>query len=335
MCALGGVASGCTKCLKRGVTTAEDRGQRKMRKKNKSLGKRSPKSTRFKRRQKLLQARQNVKINFDVLCGVSQMVEQCAKDEKVFERMLNLIGKAVECSRASLFLLDRQTNQMEEVASVGRKVDLIDFVRFDKGNGFSAWVAKEKRPVLLSNLHRRRSGDTTRSFLAVPLILNGQVFGVMNLSHIRSRAFEPEDVEFLRLISVPVALSLERMFCQSEMERLRNTLQQERKHAVGLQEKIRNMQSITPTPQLLEGLNQKIKAPLSSIAENAQFLLSSFSTRQKAKSCRVGKSFNHEFKRGLKEIRNEVNQITRVTEKLLKQRATWQTGRTGLSKNQF
>lgn len=305
-----------------------------MKKKSKSPGKRNSKSTRFNRRQKFLPAKQNLKINFDVLSGICEMVEQCAKDKKVFQRMLNLIGRAVECSRASLFLLDRRTNQMDEVASVGRKVDLIHFVRFDKGSGFSAWVAKEKRPVLLSNLHRKRSGDTTRSFLAVPLILNGQVFGVMNLSHIRSRAFEPEDVEFLRLISVPVALSLERMFCESELERLRNALQQERKHAVGLQEKIRNMQSITPTPQLLEGLNQRIKDPLSSIAENAQFLLGSFSTKQKGKSCRVGKSFNHEFKRGLKEIRNEVNQITRVTEKLLKGRTSWQAERPLLTKNQ-
>jgi len=131
-----------------------------------------------------------------------------------------------------------------------------------------------------------------------------------------------------------VALGLESTFCQSELDRLRNALQQERKHVVGLQEKIRNMQSITPTPQLLEGLNQKIKDPLSSIAENAQFLLSSFSARQKGKSCRVGKSFNQEFKRGLKEIRNEVNQITRVTEKLLKGRASWQAERPLLTKNQ-
>jgi K+-sensing histidine kinase KdpD len=202
-------------------------------------------------------------------------------------------------------------------------VDLINFVRFDKGSGFSAWVAKEKRPILLSNLHRKRSGGTTRSFLAIPLILDGEVFGVLNLSHIRSHAFERADIEFLTLISVPVALSLERMFLHSELERLEGELQQEREQNVQLQDKVRQMESMIPTPQLLEGLNQKIRTPLASIAENAQFLLDSFPTRQKEKSPRASKSFNQEFKRGLKLIKSEVNQITRTTEKMLKRRLVW------------
>jgi transcriptional regulator with GAF, ATPase, and Fis domain len=294
--------------------------------KKKSREKKSSRSARFPKRQKSRRANQNLeglKINFDVLSGTCEMIEHCAKEKKVFERMLNLIGKAVECSHASLFLLDKKKNLTQEVASVGRKVDLIDFVRFDKGHGFSAWVAKEKRPIVLSNLHRKRRGGTAKSFAAIPLILSGEIFGVMTFSHIRAHAFEAEDVEFLSLISVPVALSLERMFYHSELERLQNDLQEDRKHVALLEEKIRRMESIIPTPQLLEGLNEKIRTPLSSIAENAQFLLNSFSTKRKEKTQQSIKSFNHEFKRGLKEIKNEVTQITRTTEKFLKRRTVW------------
>ena len=297
-----------------------------MRKKDKGKTRRYARTSRSTRTLKSLKAKQNpenLRINFDVLCGTCQMIEQCGKDKRIFEKMLNLIGKAVECSQASLFLLDKRKNQMQEVASVGRKVDLIDFVRFDKGNGFSAWVAKEKRPILLSNLHRKRSGGATKSFVAIPLVLNGEIFGVMNLSHIRPQAFEPEDVEFLNLISVPVALSLERTFTHSELERLQGELQGEREQAARLEEKIRRMENIIPTPQLLEGLNQKIKTPLLSIAENAQFLLDSFPTRQKEKSPRSSRSLTQEFKRGLKVIKNEVSQITRTTEKMLKRRVGW------------
>jgi transcriptional regulator with GAF, ATPase, and Fis domain len=292
----------------------------------KSETKREVKTTRMRKKVKSLKVnrnREDLRIRLEVLTGTCGMIEQCAKENKVFERMLNLIGKAVECSHASLFLLDKGNNRMREVASVGKKVDLINFVRFDKGSGFSAWVAKEKRPILLSNLHRKRSGGTTRSFLATPLILDGEVFGVLNLSHIRPHAFEREDIEFLTLISVPVALSLERMFLHSELERLEGEFQQEREQNVQLQDKVRQMESLIPTTQLLEGLNQKIKTPLASIAENAQFLLDSFPTRQREKSPRASKSFNQEFKRGLKLIKSEVNQITRTTEKMLKRRPVW------------
>ena len=290
-------------------------------KKSKNKNKRTAKSIKFFERQKSLHADWNLesmKTGFNVLTGICKMIEQSTGERKVFEGVLNLIGKSVEFSQASLFLLDKKKNEMEEVASVGKKVDLIDFVRFDSGMGISAWVAKEKRPILLSNLHRKRRGERVKSFLAIPLILNGELFGVMNLSHIRAHAFEPKDVKFLSLISLPVTLSLERMFYHSELERLQKDLQQAREHSNQLEEKIIRMESMIPTPQLLENLNLKIKTPLSSIAENAQFLLDSFSPRRDEKSHRVSKNLDLEFKRGLKQIKNEVNQITRATERLLK-----------------
>lgn len=277
-------------------------------------------------KQRLLHANQNLenlRIDFVVLADICKMIEQSTGERKTLERMLNLIGKSVEFSCASLFLLDKRRNQMEEVASVGKKVDLIDFVRFDAGIGFSAWVAKEKRPILLSNLHRKRGGKQIKSFLAIPLILNGELFGVMNLSHIRSHAFEPEDVRFLSLISVPVTLSLERMFYHSEQKKLQQELQQAGEYSRRLEEKLTRMESIIPTRQLLESLNQKIETPLSAIAENAQFLLNSFSTRKEEGSRRLSKKSDLEFKRGLKKIKSEVNQITKATERLLKRSFIW------------
>ena len=215
---------------------------------------------------------------------------------------------------------------MEEVASVGKKVDLIDFVRFNQGLGLSAWVASEKRPILLSNLRRKRSGEGVKSFLAIPLLLNGELFGVMNFGHIKAHAFEPEEVNFLTLASLPITFSLERMFYHREIERLNKDFACAREHTRELQDKIRQMENMIPTSQLLESLSEKIKTPLSGISENAVFLLNSFSARQDDRySTRLKKDFDLQFKRGLREIKNEVNQITKATERLLKRGAVVST----------
>lgn len=269
---------------------------------------------------------ENLKTNFEVLAGICKMLEQCTGEKQVFIRMLNLMGKSVEFSRASLFLLNKSNNQMDEVASVGKKVDLIDFVRFDAGLGLSAWVAKEKRPILLSNLRRRRSGDGIRSFLTVPLLLNGELFGVMNFGHIRAQAFEQEDVNFLTVASIPITLSLERTFNLLEKERLTRELKQAFAHVQQLQEKLIQMEREIPTPKLLENLKGKIKAPLLCIEENAEFLLNCFSPKPNNKSSpQLRKNFNLQFKRGLKEIKNEANVIAKATEKLLKRSYTFDT----------
>ena len=259
-----------------------------------------------------------LKTNLAVTTGVCKMIGRSVRGKEEFEQMLNLIGRSVEFSHASLFLLDRKAGQMKEVASVGKKVDLIDFVRFEAGAGLSSWVAKEKRPIVLSNLHRRRGGEKIKSFLAMPLILDQEVFGVMNLCHVMSHAFEPNDVQFLTLISKPVALCLERAFYHSEVKRLEGELEEAKERSAELEEDVARLEREIPTSQLLENVKQKITTPLGSVSENARFLLESFSTRQGQKSPKLAKRREVEFKRGLREIKNEVSQITRATEKLLR-----------------
>lgn len=267
---------------------------------------------------------ENLKTNLEVLTGICRMVEQSTGEKQAFERMLNLIGKAVEFSRASLFILNKNSQQMEEVVSIGKKVDLIDSIRFDAGLGLSAWVAKEKRPILLSDLQRKKGGDGIKSFLTVPCLLSGELFGVMNFGHIRAYAFDPEDIQFLTLTSLPITLSLERMLYHSETERLKRELDQAKEEINRIEEKISQMQTIIPTPQLLENLNERIRTPLASIAENAEFLLNSFSTHPNEKSTpHHKKELNVQFKRGLREIRSDVSQINKVTEKILRKGNAW------------
>ena len=246
------------------------------------------------------------------------MVKGSSVEKKTCERILKLIGKSIEYSSASLFLLDKSKNQIEEVASVGKKVDLIDFVKFNIGSGFSAWVAMEKRPILLSNLRRRRFKNGIRSFLAVPLTLREQLFGVVNLSHIGPNAFGPKDLEFLTLISSPIALGLERMFYYSEMEKRQKESEETKFYLRELQNELLKSERRVSLSQLLGHLDRKIKSPLSAIAENAQFLLKSISSKNEQKSIRSIKNFDQRFKRRLREITTEANQISKTTEKLLK-----------------
>jgi transcriptional regulator with GAF, ATPase, and Fis domain len=263
--------------------------------------------------------RDTLKFNLEALTGICRVLGQSAGESHTFERILNLIGKAVEFSRASLFILNKRKQQMEEIASIGGKIDLIESIRFDAGPGLSAWVAGEKRPILLSNLQRKKGGDAVRSFLTVPCLLNGELFGVMNFGHIKAYAFDREDVEFLALASLPVTLCLERMHYYSEIRRLENELNQVKEENREFLNKVSQLQSAIPTNQFLENLNEKIKTPLTSIAGNAEFLLNSFSSHPTHRTpLQNQREIKAQFKRGLREIKSEVNQIAKMTEKLLR-----------------
>jgi GAF domain-containing protein len=280
---------------------------------------RSEKSDRGRRRlSHLRHPLEELEIDFQVLSEACKLIREAPLEKKTGESILRLLGKSVEYSSASLFCLGTKDKQIEELASVGKKVDLIDFVKFNTGVGFSAWVAMEKRPILLSNLHRKRFKNGIRSFLSIPLTLGENLLGVINLSHIKPSAFGPKELKFLTSVSGPIALGLERMFYYSEMEKRQKELKETRSHLREIQNELLESEKKVTLSQILGHLDRKIKSPLSGIAENAQFLLNSISSQNVTKSTPSAKTLNQKFKRRLREITSEAHQISKATEKLLK-----------------
>jgi len=52
------------------------------------------------------------------------------------ENIMKSIGQVVDFRSASVFSAAKSNGQLTEIATIGRRVDLIDFVAFDLGNGF-------------------------------------------------------------------------------------------------------------------------------------------------------------------------------------------------------
>ncbi len=158
----------------------------------------------------------------EILFEVSRMIQSTLDQDAVYSRLLELIQQAIPFDNATLFLWVKQDAKLVAVAQQGKFVDLIGGVQFDHGEGFSGWVAKQKRPVLLSELHRGRRPDDSvvGSFMSVPLVVQGELVGVLNLSHHRPRAFTEDKFRLLALIAGQAAATIQRLLLYDEMRRL-------------------------------------------------------------------------------------------------------------------
>jgi diguanylate cyclase (GGDEF)-like protein len=161
----------------------------------------------------------------DVLQELQQIIEKATTAEAAFTESLKRIGAAVPYENATLFLMNRDSGQLDTAAVVGEAFDLVQHVRFERGNGFSAWVAQQRKPVILTDLHREGGCDapTMRSFLSVPLIVQNEVFGVINLNHSRAGAFDEESAKRVALYALPIASVAMRAMMFRECERLGTT----------------------------------------------------------------------------------------------------------------
>lgn len=165
---------------------------------------------------------ERVDSELEVLFEISRTIQTTMEREQLFQRLLELVGEVVPYEHATLFVKNTSTGRLNVGARRGAHVDLIAGVEFDNGSGFSAWVAKQKRIIVLPDLHRGRRADNLEvaSFASVPLIVQGELIGVLNLSHSRPKTFQEDQARILSLIASQAASVIQRLLMFEEMSRL-------------------------------------------------------------------------------------------------------------------
>lgn len=161
----------------------------------------------------------------DVLGELGRITQSSVDPVETFREALVQIRLAIPYENATLFLLNRESQCLDEVLSIGSRVELIGHVRFERGKGFSSWVAQQRKPVLLNDLHREGGPDSVclRSFLSVPILVQSEVVGVINMSHSRPGAFDEESASRLALMAMPISAVAIRMLLRRERERMAMT----------------------------------------------------------------------------------------------------------------
>lgn len=129
-----------------------------------------------------------------------------------YKRFLDLVHRAIQFEHGTLYVTEWGNGRLVPVALRGNRIDLADQVRFARGNGLSAWVAQEGRPVVIPDPRSRGerspfSDEALRAFLAFPLVQKGMVAGVLALAR-SARTFTPDEFERLGRLSESLSGSL-------------------------------------------------------------------------------------------------------------------------------
>lgn len=207
-----------------------------------------------------------------VLYEISTLIQSDSALEVKFEQALAKVRDAVGCHSASLFIRDEKSGKLKEVATVGKRVDLIESVNFDMGKGFSAWVAKQQRSVLIPNLRKERH-DGIRSFISTPLISGDKLIGVMNLGHEEQNAFTEKLMEFLDIIAGQLAHAIERADYERKLIEKNTDLVNAQKEIKKQQKKIIEMERYQVLGQVAASINHEINNPLTTIIGNIELIL--------------------------------------------------------------
>jgi signal transduction histidine kinase len=157
--------------------------------------------------------------------------------DELLVALLERTQQILEVDTCAILLIDENTNELVARAALGIEEEVEQGVRVPVGGGFAGRIAAEKRPVILDDVDHayvlnpllREKG--VKSMLGVPLVVEGEVRGVLHVGSLKARAFHEDEVELLQLVGDRAALAIEhaRLF---EAER-------------AARERIENVQAVT------------------------------------------------------------------------------------------
>jgi GAF domain-containing protein len=211
-------------------------------------------------------------VGLKILHDISTLVMSGTEDREVYPLVLEKIVDAIQCRSASLFILNEESGKLEEAATVGVKVELVETMDFEMGQGFSAWVAKQRRAVLIPAIRKDRP-DGFRSFISVPLLRGENLIGVLNAGHDEQDAFTDGHMNFLEIAASHLAYSIERTRYEARLLEINTRLLEAHEEIRRQHDQIVEMEKFRVLGQMAASINHEINNPLTTILGNVDLLL--------------------------------------------------------------
>ena len=188
----------------------------------------------------------------------------------IIQTILQEAVEAVGAEGGSVLLLDENGDLVFE-ASVGPAATV--GLRVPRGSGIAGWVVEHGWPALVGAAGQDRrfyagidaqTGLSTRSVLAVPLIVKGQVFGVVELINKIHGQFNDDDLRLIEALTQASAVAIENA-------RLYATLNERARQLESAYAELREVDRLRH--ELVGNVSHELRAPLTFISSYINLML--------------------------------------------------------------
>jgi serine phosphatase RsbU (regulator of sigma subunit)/anti-sigma regulatory factor (Ser/Thr protein kinase) len=139
----------------------------------------------------------------------------------VDELLTELLGRVVEIlevDTSAILLVEEDGRTLAARAAKGLEEEVERGFGLPIGRGFAGRIAATRQPVVIADLDNSALQPVNplfrqkrvRSLLGVPLIVEGEVIGVLHVGSLTQRDFNEGDAQLLQLVADRIALSIER-----------------------------------------------------------------------------------------------------------------------------
>lgn len=127
--------------------------------------------------------------------------------------LLDRVREILKVDTAVLLLLDRTAQWLVATAARGIEEEVWQSVHVRVGDGFAGRVAADRRPLIIEDIDRANVVNPLlarrglRSLLGVPLMVSGDLLGVLHVGSLTGRRFTGDEVQLLQLAADRAAVA--------------------------------------------------------------------------------------------------------------------------------
>jgi diguanylate cyclase (GGDEF)-like protein len=147
-----------------------------------------------------------------VLYDAGQAVLSTFDLDEVLQRILAIAHDYFHLRNVAILLLEQRSQQLYVRSQIGWDEGQ-DKVRLSLGQGITGAAALKKQPVYTPDVSKDPryfcSARSTRSELAIPLMVRDEVVGVLDCQSDRAEHFDPETIDLLTLFSTHASIALQ------------------------------------------------------------------------------------------------------------------------------
>ncbi len=168
----------------------------------------------------LVRSKDEVISTLNTLIDVNHVIASSLDRKKVLKTILDQTIKIMNCTKASLLLVDQYTNQLHFfILSDDKDLKHLKNVHLNMGEGIAGSVWENGIPLLIENAQKdsrfsnkadTKSDFITTSIMAVPLISNGKIIGVMEAINKEDFSFFNKfDFQIFQNLSIQAAIAID------------------------------------------------------------------------------------------------------------------------------
>ncbi len=185
---------------------------------------------------------------------ISTEVSSTLDLDSILNTSLSLVAEMCQAEHASIMLTESDDGLLVTRAVYGVPASPGNYIRFPIGSGIAGWVAQNRKGVLIDDIStderwlsipgdpvRKRSG----AMIAVPLLMQGEVLGVISISHRASGYFHEGHLRLVYACAGPIAIGVNNanlfQMITSEAERRYELLDRQQTEASQIEAILQNL----------------------------------------------------------------------------------------------